>query len=162
MSVMAEIGHGWKRWCDFAGRYFTGPVDPVTCGRLCQRLRYFTDQHREDAEWVQAVLAALSKGKHLIEAALQWDGPAVGQRARDEPSRTDQARGLQWRLVMAFGGLETMVKALLAVQRNGRVEPRALAEFIDRCRPDPFEPLAPPAGSGTVLGKNFPPPPPTH
>ena len=79
----------------------------------------------------------------------------MGQKARDEPSRTDQARGLQWRLVMAFGGLETMVKALLAVQRNGRVEPRALAEFIDKCRPDPFEPLARPAVSETVLDKIF-------
>jgi hypothetical protein len=56
---------------------------------------------------------------------------------------------------MAYGGLETMVKALLGVQRGGRADSRALADFVEKCRPDPFTPLPPPTVSESALDKIF-------
>ena len=44
----------------------------------------------------------------MIAAAIKWEKPIIGG-----SSKNDAARGAQWRLVMAYGGTEIIVKTLL-------------------------------------------------
>jgi hypothetical protein len=54
------------------------------------------------------VVQGVGSGLRLIENAQKWSGPHVGPGAET----TKLARGQQWRLVMAYSGLEVMAKSL--------------------------------------------------
>lgn len=56
-------------------------------------------------------LYSMSKGYALLRASVQDENPAIGRGSpRETPSRLDFVRGLQWRLVMAVGGLEVFLR----------------------------------------------------
>ena len=84
---------------------------------------------------LNSVLTALAKGKQLVEAALLWESPIAG----GSGSETDQLRGIQWRLVMAWGGLETIVKASRGKPVRG-VHRRHLLDLTNNCLEDEYEP----------------------
>lgn len=54
------------------------------------------------------VIQGVGSGLRLIANAARWSHPQVGPGA----DNTKRARGQQWRLVMAYSGLEVMAKAL--------------------------------------------------
>lgn len=54
------------------------------------------------------VIQGVGSGLRLIENAQKWNSPRVGPGAET----TKLARGQQWRLVMAYSGLEVMAKSL--------------------------------------------------
>lgn len=144
MSVLQQLNDPWKRWWDFLGEEGSWRENATHRSRIHARLLRFSASHWDAAAWVDAVLSALARGKPLVEAAVRWAEPAAGQRSAASATDTDRARGEQWRLVMACGGLETVVKALMGVQRGMRLDPATVDRFVDRCQPGPYEELPSP------------------
>ena len=143
----------WKQWCDFVqgqgvhlGRYdqqteaSTDAYQP-----LHQRLLSFTDRHPDAPEHLHTVIVALSKGTHLVKAALAWEEAAAGPGAQGGPTSTSQARGEQWRLVMGYGGLETVFEALLSPHPRFPSYYQGAKHFSDCCALPAYAPLDAPS-----------------
>ena len=78
------------------------------------------------------------RGHELVAQAKLWTGPTIG------PGKTAPARGCQWRLVMAYGGLELLVKSLSGAKGSG-LDGKILSDLFSRLVLPPFEALEPPA-----------------
>lgn len=144
MSVIQQLNDPWKRWWDFLGEEGSWRQDAAKRSRIHARLLRFTSAHWDQTAWVDAVLSALARGKPLVEAAVRWSDPSVGQRSPGSVTETDRFRGEQWRLVMVYGGFQTVVKALMGVQRGVRLEPALVDRFIERARPPAYPGLPSP------------------
>ncbi len=72
----------------------------------------------DSPEHVEAAVTAIAKGYALVRAAARWQEPFAG------PGNTvaDRCRGEQWRLVMAWGGTETILGGLGALDK-GKIQP---------------------------------------
>jgi hypothetical protein len=159
LSRTAPLSAAWKHWCDFLKQQeisFPHPTkaqaaSPDGYRELYQRLRCFSDKHSDALDHLQSVLMALSKGKHLVESALAWDQPAVGPSGTTSINRTSRARGEQWRLVMAYGGFETVLEALVPEQR-GSFEER-FQRLTNGCALPAYEPLPSPNRQRADLGR---------
>jgi hypothetical protein len=101
---------------------------------ICDRLRRFDESHQP--EGVKAVIGQLAQGKYLVLAALRWLTPAVGPLPPAESGPADRARGEQWRLVMAFAGLERLLKTLLRLEGKRGVESEQTRRYLG-CLPLP-------------------------
>ncbi len=155
MSVVQQLGDPWKRWWAFLGEEGSWMKDPAHRARIHARLLRFSATHWDQPAWVDAVLSGLARGKPLVEAAVRWAEPAVGQRSASSATDTDRARGDQWRLVLAYGGLETVAKALMGALRGARLDAATLGRFVERARPMPFAGLASPRVKETDLEDVF-------
>lgn len=150
-SKTDSLKAAWKQWCDilsqqeilFPRRNKETLSNPDGLQALHRTLLPFSDEHSASSDHLQSVLIALSKGKHLVEAALAWDQPNVGPSGKAASNRTSRARGEQWRLVMAYGGFETVLEALTPVEPNEECLKRLL-RFTDCCALLPFKPLRSP------------------
>jgi len=78
------------------------------------------------------------RGHELVSQAKLWTEPTIG------PGKTAPARGRQWRLVMAYGGLELLVKSLSGAKGSG-LDGNILSDLFSRIVLPPFEALEPPA-----------------
>jgi len=78
------------------------------------------------------------RGHELVAQAKLWTEPTIG------PGKTAPARGRQWRLVMAYGGLELLVKSLSGVKGSG-LDGKFLSDLFSRIVLPPFEALEAPA-----------------
>jgi hypothetical protein len=107
--TVESLNAAWSCWWAFLKDHSPGQPDQRQA--IHARLLRFCDRHPDDIQHIEAVLASLSQGKHLAEAAVRWSKPVAG--ARGTP--TDRARGEQFRLVMAHGAWETVRNALLPV-----------------------------------------------
>lgn len=144
----APLATAWKQWCDLVAKHgiaFGHQSRPPAVGsagyqELRQRLQFFSDRHPITPERLQAVLIALSKGKHLVEAALAWERPAVGASG----NLTDRARGAQWRLVMAYGGFDILFDALLPGTDPFSHYAERFKHFTACCELPPYDPLPAP------------------
>ena len=155
MAVLQQLNDPWKRWWDLLGEEGSWRENAAHCSRIHARLLRFSASHWDAPAWVDAVLSALARGKPLVEAAVRWAEPAVGQRSDATVTDTDRARGEQWRLVMAYGGLETFIKALMGMQRGVRLDAATIDRFLDRCRPGPYEALPSPGVRESHLEEVF-------
>lgn len=135
MAAGQQLGDPWKRWWDFLGEEGSWREDATKRSRVHTRLLRFSSAHWDQPAWIDAVVSGLARGKSLVEAGVRWADPAVGQRSNSSITETDRFRGDQWRLVMAYGGFQTFVKALMGVQRGIRLEPALVDRFIERARP---------------------------
>lgn len=72
-------------------------------------------------EGLDVRIMSVIRGHKLIQQASMWEDPAIGGEA------TGSVRGRQWRLVMAFSGLERLVKSLRGTK--GGVD-RSLLECV--------------------------------
>ena len=144
MFVVQQLNNPWKRWWDLLGEDGSWRENAARCTALHARLLRFSAAHWDQPAWVEAVVSALARGKPLVEAAVRWANPVAGQRSASALTDTDRARGEQWRLVMAYGGFETVVKALMGVQRGARLAPAVVAHFVERAKPGPYEELKSP------------------
>jgi hypothetical protein len=77
------------------------------CEILAASIR-FTGKTINDAHEAHQLHSCLVRGKELLSTALEWDGPSVGRSGSD----TALLRGLQWRAVIAWSGLEQILKKL--------------------------------------------------
>jgi hypothetical protein len=89
-------------------------------------------------------------------AALGWKEPTAGSRG-GQNQRTDRARGDQWRLVMAYGGFETVAKGLLGFPDKAYLDSDDFARLLAPCRLPTLEPLAAPDVKEAVREKWFEP-----
>jgi hypothetical protein len=144
MAPGQQLSDPWKRWWEFLGEEGSWREDATKRSRIHARLLRFSSAHWDQAAWVDAVVSALARGKALVEAAGRWADPAVGQRSASSITETDRFRGDQWRLVVAYGGFQTVVKALMGVQRGIRLEPALVDRFIERARPIAYSGLSSP------------------
>jgi hypothetical protein len=132
----------WKKWyavvADFSmERPERGPA-------IHTRLVRFCDRHPDDLAHIAAVVASLSQGKHLVEAAVRWHEPVAGHPPESGGTPTDRTRGEQFRLVMAYAGLETVLNALLLVEGRGRQGEDGLRGFLGKCGLGRYDSLSPP------------------
>ena len=71
-------------------------------------LDHVTRDYRESRDLnPQKVISGVGRGFVLLRNARKWSQPAVGTGSPE----TMEARGRQWRLVMAYGGFEVFAKA---------------------------------------------------
>jgi len=91
-----------------------------------------------------ARIHGIIRGHEMVAQAKLWAEPAIG------PGKTAPARGRQWRLVMAYGGLELLVKSLGEVKGNG-LDEKTLTGLFSRLILPPFEALEPPAADKSSL-----------
>lgn len=153
LSASEALDIAWKHLCDFVqgngvslGRYDDrSAAAPGTYQVIHQRLLWFTDRHPAAPEHLHAVIVALSKGTHLVKAALAWEEAAIGPETPGSPSEISRARGQQWRLVMCYGGLETVFEALLSPHPPFPSYYQGAKHFSDRCALSAYSALATPS-----------------
>ncbi|MEG4350748.1 hypothetical protein QUA74_13475 [Microcoleus sp. LAD1_D3] len=134
---------GWKEiWA------IVGPneswLEPAKCSEIQERLSIFNQSHIKDRKHIDNVMKALSIGFHLTKAAVEWDNPVAGNTLPNDPS-TANARGIQWQLVMAYGGFESVTKTLMNLRENNSgLSIADVQDFTSKCNLPDYIPLIPP------------------
>ena len=123
----------------FFGKYGSWQSDTSKCRHIQTRLLYFNDSHSNDPEYIDDVVQALSRGFYLIKSGLEWCEPTAGHNSTDKLNATHRARGAQWRLVMTYGGFETIAKTLLLPTKGLRAN--ELNQFTQKCQLNFYQPL---------------------
>jgi hypothetical protein len=134
------MNSAYAQWWDFVqanGKWDWNPTDSE-CRRILSGLRVFDGKHEHTTESTNGVIIAFAKGKELIETALKWEDAIVGGRGTD----TDRHRGAQWRLVIAWSGLENVIKAACNSKKTYR---RHVEQFLQPCELSAYQPLNPPS-----------------
>jgi outer membrane protein assembly factor BamB len=91
-----------------------------------------------------ARIHGIIRGHEMVSQAKLWAEPTIG------PGKTAPARGRQWRLVMAYGGLELLVKSLSATKGNG-LDEKILSDLFGKLALPPFEALKAPSPEKSSL-----------
>lgn len=117
-----------------------GEITEGEVERILTPCRRFGGKHELKPDVAVAVVSAIVKGKNLIRTALEWKVPVVGGNG----TRYDRLRGTQWRLVLAWTGIETIVAA---TRHSGRLRRSDLSAFLDGCGLPEFPVLEPPRRS---------------
>lgn len=133
------------------GQYESWKSDPAKCENIKCRLSHFNENHSDDPDSIDDVIQALSRGFYLIKSALEWQEPAAGHNSIEELNDTHRARGIQWRLVMAYGGFETITKTLLINEKY--LTPETIKDFTHKCYLPDYSSLHPPAATRVNLEK---------
>ncbi|WP_148087862.1 hypothetical protein [Gemmata obscuriglobus] len=89
-------------------------------------------------------LRKIVRGENLLEAALLWDPPSAGASDTDAKKITSGRRGLQWKLVMAYGGFELLAKAVLNRTKQG-LGPNDFTDLVGACVLPAFNQITVPA-----------------
>lgn len=108
---------GWKEVCAIAKPDVDWSNDTVKCSAIYQGLLRFNQRHTNEPKHIESVMKALAIGFNLTKAALEWNHPVVGNIEKD--TNTAHYRGIQWQLVMAYGGFESVTKALMYLKTLG-------------------------------------------
>ncbi len=127
--------------------------DLAKCSEIQGRLSIFNQNHSENPQHIDNVIKALSRGFHLTKAAVEWDNPVAGNTLAN--SSTAQARGIQWQLVMAYGGFESVTKTLMNLRENkSGLSIADVEDFTSKCNLPEYEPpLDPPNKNRKNLDK---------
>ena len=122
------------------------PPDENASKSLADRLNRFGAHHPPDRFHIEASLDSICRAVPLLLAAAKWRNPIAGKCTTEFESATsaDRARGEQWRLVMAYGGFETLVKVVFNGSKRGGLGPNDFRKLQDRCDLPSFPSLAPP------------------
>lgn len=110
---------GWKEVCAIAKPDVDWSNDTVKCSAIYQGLLRFNQKHMNQPKHIQSVMKALAIGFNLTKAALEWNHPVVGKIENGTATSTAHCRGIQWQLVMAYGGFESVTKALMYLTTLG-------------------------------------------
>jgi hypothetical protein len=89
----------------------------------------------------------LIRGHELLRNAKAWTRPEIGT------GRSAGYRGHQWRLVMAYNGMELLIKSLLQKAETRGLEEEDLTRVLGRIALPGFEPLHPPSLARKYLAK---------
>jgi len=90
---------------------------------LCQSLKGLGLKcSAEETQWVGQ---SLSKGYNLAKAGRFWDSPVAGEGS----AKITAIRGEQWKLVMVWGGFETVVRALT----GNKTDSKAIEGLLNKC-----------------------------
>ncbi len=143
-------------------------TDPNKCDQIQNKLSYFNPNHSNSSEHIDQVYKALTRGVGLVEAGIEWENPAIGEKPRPrnkssildesnivdentttgkEKSRrtdTDKYRGIQWKLVIVYVGFEIISKTLMMDKFNRTVPPGMYEQFLEKCALPDYKPIAAP------------------
>ncbi len=131
-------------WCDLwkvFGKYGSWKSDIPKCKDIRARLLHFNNSHSNDPKDIDDVVQALSRGFYLMKSGIEWREPTAGQNSTDKINATNRARGAQWRLVMTYGGFETIAKTLLAKKNKKGLCANELDQFTQKCQLNFYKPL---------------------
>ncbi|MEB3179660.1 MAG: hypothetical protein VKL59_11590 [Nostocaceae cyanobacterium] len=132
---MAEITNRlenvWRDLWQVFGESESWDSDPVKCKEIQQRLSRFNRSHSDDSEHINNVIQALSKGYNLLKSGIEWHEPVIGHQSIDKLNNTHKARGVQWKLVMVWGGFETITKIILPKPNKKNNFKVIIQNFID-------------------------------
>jgi hypothetical protein len=115
--------------------------DTAKCRDIQKRLSHFNPSHFDSPEHIDKVIKALTRGVSITQAAIDWQNPAIGKKST---RKIDKLRGIQWRLVIAYGGFEITAKALMNhFKRN--TPPEVIENYIKKCSPPIYKLLSSPS-----------------
>lgn len=134
-------------------------TDPDQCSKIQGRLSRFNfnKNHSADPQHIDNVIKTLVRGFHLTKAAVEWDNPVAGNTLAN--SSTANARGIQWQLVMAYGGFESVTKTLMYLtgEKNSYLSIDRVRHFTSKCNNlPPYIPLEAPDTTRKNLEKWLP------
>ncbi|MEG4056460.1 MULTISPECIES: hypothetical protein [unclassified Microcoleus] len=135
---------GWKEIWAMVDPNESWLTDPDKCSEIQGRLSIFNQNHSENPQHIDNVITALAIGFNLTKAAVEWDNPVAGKILPNNPS-TANARGIQWQLVMAYGGFESVTKTLMNLRENKSGLTLAdVTDFTSKCNLPDYIPLKAP------------------
>ena len=102
----------------------------------------FGKEQNESADRASRLILAVDRSKSLLESALSWDDASVGANG----TQTDQDRGTQWRLVMAWCGLEELIDSIMEKRTWGTID-----LFVGSCNLDPMLEFASPRSTKKLV-----------
>lgn len=144
MNVSEDLNGAWKDVWNVLEPDKSWLTDAAKCDCIQGKLSYFNSQHANSSQHIDRVIKALSRGKALVQAAIEWQNPAIGQ--SETRSVNDKLRGHQWRLVIAYSGFEIASKALMMDKWNRQVEKEMYERFLEKCVLPDYKPIEPPRG----------------
>ncbi len=143
----------WATWCrqlDALRKAHESLEHEAACLAIQQRLHRFSTTHAAEPAAIKKVTSALYRAVPLLQAALHWEDPTVGG-TLDRRSATDRRRGEQWRLVLAFSGMETLTKALLSQKGRGGIGAEHFRTLLSGCALPEYLPLEVPQHRESLL-----------
>lgn len=159
-NLTSDLDNVWREVCKVFSLNEVSSCHQAKCNNIHQRLLFFNESHLGEADYIDDVIQGLSRGFYLTKSAVEWHEPAIGHSVDENPNNTHRARGVQWRLVMAYGGFETTTKTLLKMGRGG-LSPGALRDFTNKCSLPAYNPLPSPKIARVNLDKWLKKPPAT-
>jgi len=128
--------------------------DLAKCSEIQGRLSIFNRNDSEYPQHIDNVIKALAIGFNLTKAAVEWDNPVAGKILPNNPS-TANARGIQWQLVMAYGGFESVTKTLMDLrgEKNSGLTLAHVKNFTSKCNLPDYIPLKAPDTTRKNLDK---------
>ncbi|EAW35692.1 hypothetical protein [Lyngbya sp. PCC 8106] len=116
--------------------------DDYKCHKIQEKLSNFNPEHEKTSEHIDLVYKVLSRGVNLTQAAIDWEHPVIGS----QRNLTGKARGIQWRLVIAYSGFEITTKGLIN-KLEGQLKPEDFKSLINKSQSNlhTYSPLNPPA-----------------
>jgi hypothetical protein len=150
MSLEAEaskLSNTYGKWCNCNGvRGLLDSDDGAHVVSIVGRLNKFSAAPPHQAAHpmsVKATLRTINRGVALVLSALRWQVPTAGELGSHIQSATSQVRGQQWQLVMAYGGVEPLVKSILRAPGRG-LAPAAFELAVSACALPAPEPVTVP------------------
>lgn len=143
---------GWKEIWGMADPNESWLTDLAKCSEIQGRLSIFNQNHSENPQHIDNVIKTIAIGFNLTKAAVEWDNPVAGK-TLPNPS-TANARGIQWQLVMAYGGFESVTKTLMNLRENkSGLTIAHIKDFTSKCNLPDYIPLIPPNTNRKNLDK---------
>ena len=156
MSRQPDLSKVWAAWCALVKDQDLDAEGSRGHLVLHDRLARFSPAHAATPEHVETVRDVLYRGAPLLLAALGWEEPTAGSRG-GKSAQTDRARGDQWRLVMAYGGFETVARGLLASPDPTYLAPADFDRLLAPCKLPRFTPIPSPPQKAEVRDRWFTP-----
>jgi hypothetical protein len=142
MNVSEDLNGAWKDVWNVLEPDKSWLTDAAKCDCIQKKLSYFNSEHGNSSQHIDRVIKALSRGKALVQAAIEWQNPAIGQ--SETRSVNHKLRGHQWKLVIAYSGFEIVSKALMMDKWKRQVEKEMYERFLEKCVLPDYEPIEPP------------------
>jgi hypothetical protein len=135
-AALQSLRVAYRRWRDFLSVGFrqSGPANDDEARRVVKCFDSFGKDQPPISDRARRLILAIDRSKALLESALAWEDACIGVRG----NKTDADRGAQWRLVMAWCGLEELIDTIM----RGRTCDH-ITTFVRGCTlpaPEPFPP----------------------
>ncbi|MEG4520934.1 MULTISPECIES: hypothetical protein [unclassified Microcoleus] len=79
MNVSEDLNGAWKDVWNVLEPEKSWLTDGAKCDCIQKKLSYFNSQHSNTPEHIDQFIKALSRGEGLVQAAIEWQNPAIGQ-----------------------------------------------------------------------------------
>ncbi len=133
------IDASFDRWWKGLGK-FDG--DAAIVGDTAERVVEGCRRVSEEPTDAMRIYHGVTRGTKLLKAALEWDDPFVGSSLASTSRVTGKRRGSQWRCVMAWAGLEILLKSCGTFR--GRHHRQDLDYLAKQCHPEGLVPISSP------------------